>query len=235
MMALVLSVVCVGSTWAMFLPQFVKSRRDGSAGVSVSAWSTLLASRIAVIGYGLVQSDPVQLLAGSLPAVCAVGVVALCLRHADRDSRVRSAVTVGAFTAISFASVAMDSAMLTGAVLMAVAAGSCVPQLRSVRSADDLSGVSVSSWVACGLSSIGWLAYGAMQSDVVIIANNILWFGASIAIVTLVRRSAAATAVQPPLAPVVPLRPTRAIAGFAPVPGPRSVSLGQIIPVRAAA
>lgn len=58
-----------------------------------------------------------------------------------------------------------------------------VPQVWTIWTSPDASGVSLVSWVAYLLSSIAWLVYGIQKRDATICFANLGWVGMDLAII----------------------------------------------------
>ena len=58
-----------------------------------------------------------------------------------------------------------------------------VPQVWSIWTAGDVSGVSLVSWIAYLLSSIAWLTYGIQKQDATICFANAGWIVMDLAII----------------------------------------------------
>ncbi len=58
-----------------------------------------------------------------------------------------------------------------------------VPQVWSIWTSSDVSGVSLVSWIAYLLSSLAWLAYGIQKRDATICFANTGWVAMDLAII----------------------------------------------------
>jgi uncharacterized protein with PQ loop repeat len=186
-----LPYLLVLSTWAMFVPQAVQVFVTGAAGVSADAWAALLASRLAIVLYGLAVADPVQLWAASLPTLASAMVLAAALRQASGVGRRRVAVWAIVAAGVALAAAVTATATVASMALVASAAMSSVPQLVAAVRATDLSGVSVTAWAASAVSSVLWIVHGVVDDFPAVVVSSIVWLVVSVAIaaVTTCRRS----------------------------------------------
>lgn len=191
----------VASTWAMFVPQAARVRRVGAAGVSASAWAAMLAGRAILIVYGAAVGDAVQIVAASVPALCAAVVVVAALAGSSRVERSRTAAWATAAVGVGVLSALTPGALVASVALVTMAVLSAGPQLLVAIRSVDLAGVSALSWVVSAASSAVWAAYGVVGGYGAVIAANFVWLVASVAIVGAVVQSQRGT--QPP-AGVVP-------------------------------
>lgn len=170
MFRVLLVVVTVGS----FAVQVARIRRHGAAGVSESTWIGLLMSTALWSTYGVAISDW-TVLAANIPNVPVAWAVVHAMARAGHARTIDAPLAFGATLAaavVGLAVVGPDAVGLAGSI---VVVGRIVPQLVEAVRADDVAGVSVTTWLGNVANKVPWSVYGLfLIGDV--------WLGGSAAV-----------------------------------------------------
>lgn len=152
LLQLVLAVLAVWS----FRRQLHHIRTESSAGVSPTAWFGLAGTQWAWVAYATVVDDYTLL----LPALAGTAAVAVCIawaRSIGRPWRALWLLAVAATIVTLWAVAPHQLGTVAGAVDVAV----IWPQVLRALRAEDVSGISVSSWTSRALLLLPWTVYGA--------------------------------------------------------------------------
>ncbi len=106
------------------------------------------------------------------------------------------ALTLCASAAVALLSAAV-SPVLTGVIAIAVGATSILPQAIHVLRADDLSGVSVTTYGLLVLTALAWSSYGLLIGDWLVVAPNALVLPCSALIAVKAMRAQTSAALVP--------------------------------------
>jgi uncharacterized protein with PQ loop repeat len=160
-------------------------RHPEHLGVSVSTWVLALMTAGIWISYGVVEDEPVNLVANALAGLGSAGVLTALAR---RGRAVLPAVA-GALAVVA-ALVALDRLAVDGAlgvVGVAVGGGMFVPQaVRAVR-APTTAGISATAWWLVLAAAVIWSVYGALIDRAVVVAPGFIQFPAGAAVLLRLR------------------------------------------------
>jgi uncharacterized protein with PQ loop repeat len=184
LLAALLPLLLVASTWAMFLPQLLRALRVGPAGVSAAGWAAMLSGRLVIVLYGLAVGDPVQLWAAALPTAASTIILVVALRPASRTERLRSTLWAAAVAVLALVTLLAPGA--ASAALVAMAVFSSVPHLVAAATSADTSGVSVLAWSASAVSSALWVLHGVSSAFPAVVVANTIWLVVSVAVAAVV-------------------------------------------------
>lgn len=91
-------------------------------------------------------------------------------------------------TATTVALAAIFSAEALGWLAGFISFSLRVPQLQKARSAPDIAGISVNTWIVALVTNLLWLAYGILQHDPRITLSTAIMAPTSLAIILAVKR-----------------------------------------------
>lgn len=184
--AQILGAAAVVSSLLFVWPQVVRLFRTGDVdGVSVPA--TLWASVAYVLWmiYGVREVLPFVVLA-NLQSTAGFGVVVLL---AARHRAVRRVVWAAAATGVvvlGATAVAAPTAVV-GALAIAAGASGFVPQAIVALRDQDLSGLSITTYLLIALSTSVWAAYGIAEADPFLVAPTVLILPCALIIAARIR------------------------------------------------
>lgn len=164
MRGLPFQLILVAITLGSILVQAARVRRHGAAGVSAATWLGLVASVALWCAYGIVLGD-MALIATNAPGFVVALVIVATLVRAGATT-VRVLVGVLAMTAVwILGALLLDTPGAIGAAASAMLVGRIVPQLMLAQRADDVTGVSIFTWVANAVTKLPWALYGLAIGD----------------------------------------------------------------------
>ena len=122
--------------------------------------------------YGLSQSD-VAVGGSNLLIVVALALLARAMVKHGTLPASRLYVTIFAITAFSFICVSVSPGV-TGFIAFVVGASSVLPQTFTSAKSDDLSGVSLPTYVLLFFTAVAWSAYGFIVKDALVVLPNVV-------------------------------------------------------------
>lgn len=180
---LFLVVVTVGSVAL----QAWRVHRHGAAGVSVVTWMGLSASTACWLTYGLALGD-VALIATNVPAFLVSVVIMVTLVRAGVATW-RTWLLVLAATGIFIAaSLATVGSAPIGAAASAFLVGRIFPQLWLALREEDVTGISIGTWVGNAVTKAPWAVYGIAIGNVFVGGSALIGVVVSLVIVAVVLR-----------------------------------------------
>jgi uncharacterized protein with PQ loop repeat len=170
-------------------------RHPEHAGVSLSTWALALATAGIWVGYGILEHEPVNLIANTLAGLGTAAVLVALARH-GRPAGAAALVVVAAVAAL----VAVDRLVVEGTlgvVGVVVGGGMFVPQAVRALRAPTTAGISPLAWWLVLAAAVIWSVYGALIGRAVVVAPGFIQFPAGVAVL-LRLRTAGAPAVATP-------------------------------------
>lgn len=137
--------------------------------------------------YGLSQGD-IAVFGSNLLITFAVFLIAFAMVRHSVLSGIRLYGTIAVFGAFSVACVAV-SPTATGLIAFVVGASSVLPQTFATAKADDLSGVSLPTYVLLFFTSLSWFIYGFVVGDTLVVLPNVIVMPCAVFIGAKVARS----------------------------------------------
>lgn len=122
--------------------------------------------------YGLSQSD-VAVGGSNFLIVVALALLARAMVEHGTLSASRLYSTIFGITAFSFICVSVSPAA-TGFLAFIVGASSVLPQTFTSAKSDDLSGVSLPTYVLLFFTAVAWFAYGLVVKDALVVLPNVI-------------------------------------------------------------
>jgi uncharacterized protein with PQ loop repeat len=157
----------IGSVLAatMAFPQAVRAWRRGVEGVSHPTFQILMATAISWAVYGAVRELWV-LCVGNIILACSCLAVLLAFLRAGTSlwHLVRILVPAAAFVFV----VMFIEPAWSGLVAAAYSIGLRFPQLRLLRHASSIAGISVGTWIVAATASFCWVLYAVIKGDVIL-------------------------------------------------------------------
>jgi uncharacterized protein with PQ loop repeat len=171
-------------TVAIVIPQAVRliKTRDAN-GLSVAGLFNGTVGYVAWVAYLSVQEHWIAMAA---TAVAAVVWAATAAYVAAKQGITRPAVTSTAGYATTLATLAMIDLTVFGVVLSLGAVWSGIPSVHTAWRAEQISGISVSTWVVYIAESLSWLAWALVEKDFVVGLYGVLATGVGLAIIAAV-------------------------------------------------
>jgi len=147
---------------AIAVPQAWRAVRTGTAGISAATFQLLFSLGLTWMLYGFAEDLHLLALSDGILAIATLVVLGAMVR--DGLDAWRCARAVIAATALAFVVAAIDAVVLgwLAAVLSLVLR---YPQIRLVRSAASIEGVSLSTWNIAAATNACWCAYGVLHRD----------------------------------------------------------------------
>lgn len=147
-----------------FVPQAVRVHRVGMAGVSLGTWATFSATTAAWLSYGVVAHQPSLTAVNLVTGPTTWSILARVARDPARRTRAVIAFILAAASAGVIALVPAPAVF----VLAAVEVIAIVPQLVAAFVQTDLTGVSVTTWLATLVAQSLWGVYGAVAHQLAV-------------------------------------------------------------------
>lgn len=122
--------------------------------------------------YGLSRSD-VAVGGSNFLIVVALALLAQAMVKHGTLPASRLYVTIFAITAFSFICVSVSPGV-TGFIAFVVGASSVLPQTFTSAKSDDLSGVSLPTYVLLFFTAVAWSAYGFIVEDALVVLPNVV-------------------------------------------------------------
>lgn len=122
--------------------------------------------------YGLSQGD-VAVGGSNFLIVVAISLLARAMVKHGTLPASRLFVTILAITAFSFICVSVSPG-ITGFIAFVVGASSVLPQTFTSAKSDDLSGVSLPTYVLLFFTAVAWSAYGFIVKDALVVLPNVV-------------------------------------------------------------
>ena len=186
--------LAVAVTVVQFAPQAVRVHRVGVAGVALGTWALFTATTASWLSYGIVAHQLsltiVNLIVGPL-AWSILGRLALAKEHRTKALIAFGVAAAAAATTALWPTVSVF--VLAGVEVVAI-----VPQLLEVFKPIDLSGVSISTWLATTLAQGLWGVYGFVAHQTAVSLGG--FAGALLAIVIAGRLAYLTRTAAPPTA-----------------------------------
>lgn len=157
-------VAAVVLSAVFFAPQAVRAVRHGTPGVSTATFQMVVVLSAVWLIYGIVEDLPALVVGNVPPFLAALVVLGACRRDGARlvdVTRVAAVCTAGAV----LVGVAFGIEHI-GWVSAALGVSMRVPQLRAVRRATSIAGVSATTWALGIASNVCWFVYGAAHGDI---------------------------------------------------------------------
>lgn len=192
--AQILGAAAAASSLLFVWPQVVRLVRTGDVdGVSVPA--TLWASVAYVLWmiYGGREGLPFVVLANLQATVGFLLVVVLAARRRPEPPVVWAAAATGAVLLATAALAAPTAAV--GAMAIVAGSSGFVPQTIVALREDDLSGLSITTYLLIALSTSVWAAYGIAEADPFLVAPTVLILPCALLIAARIRL----TSRRPPI------------------------------------
>ena len=157
----------VGSVLAatMAFPQAIRAWRRGVDGVSHPTFQILMATAISWAVYGAVRELWV-LCIGNIVLACSCLAVLLAFLRAGTSLWHLTRILLPAATFV-FVVMAFEPAW-SGLVAAAYSIGLRFPQLRLLRHASSVAGISVGTWAVAATASFCWVLYALIKGDVIL-------------------------------------------------------------------
>lgn len=179
---------------AISIPQLVRTLRTRSvAGLSLLTWQTLLIAGLSWLGHGMLVGSAQIIVPNAILLGGATAVLSQLQRHRmHRWWTVWPLPVIYAATAVSLDFQVGPAAF---ALMMGLpAVGGQVVQLRAIRTAADVSGVSPVMLGVNAAAQLFWCAYGLLVADVAVI-----WVAIPLAVVMFANLAALALRRRSPL------------------------------------
>jgi uncharacterized protein with PQ loop repeat len=171
-------------------------RHPEHAGVSLLTWALALATAGIWIAYGILEHEPVNLIANTLAGLGSVAVLVALARRGRPAGRPALAVGLLVAVLVAFDRLVVEGAL--GVVGVVIGGGMFVPQaVRAVR-APTTAGISSLAWWLVLAAAVIWSVYGAMIGRAVVVAPGFIQFPAGVAV--LLRLRAASLPAEPAVA-----------------------------------
>ena len=122
--------------------------------------------------YGLSRSD-VAVGGSNFLIVVALALLAQAMVKHGTLPASRLYITIFAITAFSFICVSVSPGV-TGFIAFVVGASSVLPQTFTSAKSDDLSGVSLPTYVLLFFTAVAWSAYGFIVEDALVVLPNVV-------------------------------------------------------------
>ncbi|MCW2528065.1 MAG: hypothetical protein JWM76_2925 [Pseudonocardiales bacterium] len=168
----------------MVIPQIARTYRNRAlGGVSVLSWALSGLSSFTWLLYGVRAAETPQI-PGNVLTVSGAMVIALAVPSPVGRSRRAVAIALPAAVLIALAATTPPTAL--GFVAFGIGIVSMLPQtLRSLRSTgDEVSAVSVLTWILFGVSQACWLIYALVVHDLVVTISACWIMASALAIVS---------------------------------------------------
>jgi len=148
---------------AFFFPQALRAVRHGTKGVSTTTFQMVVVIGTVWLLYGVVEHLPALIFGNAPVLVCAVVVLACCVRD---GSRVRDVVPV-ALAGLAVAAIVwiVFGPSQIGWISAALGISMRVPQLRAVRASESIEGVSAITWWLGIANNAAWIIYAIPHGD----------------------------------------------------------------------
>lgn len=196
-MSPVFSVFLVAVTVGSFGMQALRIRRHGAAGVSRSTWMGLLVSVTLWSVYGIAVRDW-TITATNIPLVVVATLIMVAMVRDGAAHRYDVPAAVGGTLAACAVAVPTIGPDAVGAAAATIVVARIVPQLVTAVRADDVTGVSITTWLGNIANKVPWGIYGFLVADIWMTWASVMATALSLAIVlvVVVRRRGAAVLVE---------------------------------------
>ena len=168
-------------TVVQFAPQAIKVHRTGTAGVSVGTWALFTVTMASWLSYGLVTRQLSLILVNLVVGPLAWSILA----RLGLDPKHRRKVVLAFLLALLGAGVTAVIPAIAVFFLAFIEVVAIVPQLVEVFRPEDLSGVSVATWLATAFAQSLWGIYGAVASQLAVSLGG--FAGGALAVVIAAR------------------------------------------------
>lgn len=163
----------VTSSLLFVWPQVVRLvRTRDTQGISVTSALWAMAGFSLWSAYGLRRSLPAIWIANGQALVGFAVILVLCSRWGAPIRRLWLLAAIEATVLVLFA--ATMPAAVVGVAAITIGATSFVPQAVVAWRADDVTGVSVATYVLLAVSGSLWMLYGVLRRDPLVVAPNLL-------------------------------------------------------------
>jgi uncharacterized protein with PQ loop repeat len=170
-------------------------RHPEHLGVSLLTWALALATAATWVAYGIVEHEPVNLVANSLAGLGTAGVLVALHRRGRPAAAASLAVLAGVAALVAVDRLVVEGAL--GIVGVAVGGGMFVPQAVRALRAPTTAGISPLAWWLVLAAAVIWSVYGALIGRAVVVAPGFIQFPAGVAVLLRLRTGAAHAAARP--------------------------------------
>lgn len=179
------SVFLVAVTVGSFGMQALRIRRHGAAGVSRSTWMGLLVSVTLWSVYGVAVRDW-TITATNIPLVVVATLIMVAMVRDGAAHRFDVPAAVGGTLTACAVVVPTVGPDAVGAAAATIVVARIVPQLVTAIRAEDVTGVSVTTWLGNIANKVPWGIYGILVADVWMTGASVMATVLSLAIVLVV-------------------------------------------------
>lgn len=184
-MPVAFNVALVAVTIGSMLMQAVRIRRYGAAGVSRSTWLGLLMSVTLWSVYGVARADW-TITATNVPLVLVAWVIVHAMARDGAANHSDPLVAGGGTLVAALVAVTLLGPSVVGAGAATLVVARIVPQLVESFRADDVAGISVTTWLGNVANKVPWAIYGIAALDVWMTWASVIAVVLSLAIVVVV-------------------------------------------------
>lgn len=173
-------------------PQAWRSLKVGTAGVSATTFQLVTTLAVSWAAYG-VAMELWLLAAGNIVLAASSLAVLYALKRDGHRTRDLLSTLVPALVLVAV--VGWIEPTYLGWLAGLISFTSRIPQTRLVMFANEISGVSLQTWIISGCGSICWLSYGLIENDPRLAVMSVILGSMSLhLIVTILRKRSTTTA-----------------------------------------
>jgi uncharacterized protein with PQ loop repeat len=170
-LSLISGTVAASLSATIALPQAIRAVRISTAGVSPATFQLACAVGIAWAAYGFTQELWLVFVGNVVLSMCSAVVLGAMRRDGAALWDVsRLLLPVAGLCLLVALLESTWLAWLAGSISVALR----IPQMRMIRSADSIQGISVHTWIISAASMIAWIIYAALNDDYRLIVTNII-------------------------------------------------------------